>query len=103
MGQPVKFLLTYDIKPDIQDRYFQFMLGELVPALQQMGLAMGGAWHTAYGDYPMRLVEFVAEDREAVEHVLNSPQWEQLETRLKTFVINYSYKTVPLRENYFQF
>lgn len=101
--QPVRFLLSYDIKPDIQDNYFQFMLGEMVPALQQVGLAMSGAWHTAYGNYPMRLVEFIAEDREALERVLASAQWEQLESRLQSFVVNYSRKAVPLKDNLFQF
>jgi hypothetical protein len=102
-AQPVKFLLTYDIRPEIQDQYFQFVLGEMVPTLQSMGLVMGGAWHTAYGDYPMRLVEFVAEDRQTLEHILGSSTWEQLEVRLQAYVQNYSRKVVPLRENAFQF
>ncbi len=102
-SNPVKFLLTYDIRPEIQDQYFQFVLGEMVPTLQSMGLVMGGAWHTAYGQYPMRLVEFVAEDRATLERVLTSPVWEDLESRLQRFVHNYSRKTVPLRENVFQF
>jgi hypothetical protein len=51
----------------------------------------------------MRLVEFIAEDRDTLERVLDSTQWEQLEARLQSFVLNYSRKTVPLRENYFQF
>ena len=62
-----------------------------------------GAWHTAYGNYPMRLVEFISEDRETLERALASVQWEQLESRLQSFVINYSYKTVPLKDNLFQF
>lgn len=102
-SNPVKFLLTYDIRPEIQDQYFQFVLGEMVPTLQSMGLVMGGAWHTAYGQYPMRLVEFVAEDRATLERVLASPVWEDLESRLQRFVHNYGRKTVPLRENVFQF
>lgn len=101
--QPVKFLLTYDIRPEIQDQYFQFVLGEMVPTLQSMGLAMGGAWHTAYGQYPMRLVEFVAENREALDRILATPVWEQMETRLQRYVVNYGRKIVPLRENAFQF
>lgn len=103
MAQPVKFLLMYDIRPEIQDQYFQFVLGEMVPTLQSMGLVMGGAWHTAYGDYPMRLVEFVAEDRATLERVLATPVWEDLENRLQNYVKNYYSKTVPLRENVFQF
>lgn len=100
---PVKFILTYDILPDVQETYFQFVLGELVPALQAQGLHMSGAWHTAYGDYPMRLVEFIADDRATVEAVLDSPAWEQMEERLREFVINYSRKIVRLREDHFQF
>lgn len=101
--EPVKFLLVYDIRPEIQDQYFQFVLGEMVPTLQSMGLVMAGAWHTAYGDYPMRLVEFVAEDRSTLERVLSSSAWEQMEIRLQAFVMNYRRKVVPLRENAFQF
>lgn len=102
-AQPVKFLLTYDIRPEIQDQYFQFVLGEMVPTLQSMGLVMGGAWHTAYGPYPMRLVEFVAEDRATLDRVLASPAWADMESRLQHYVKNYGRKTVPLRENVFQF
>lgn len=101
--RPVKFLLSYDIRPEIQEQYFQFVLGEMVPALQSMGLTMGGAWHTAYGEYPLRLLEFVADSRPVLDQVLGSPAWEQLETRLQGYVLNYSSKIVPLRENAFQF
>jgi len=102
-NQPVKLLLTYDIRADIQDRYFQFMLGEMVPTLQAQGLVMNGAWHTAYGEYPMRLVEFIAEDRNELEAILASEVWEKLEGRLRLYVQNYTRRVVPLRENNFQF
>ena len=29
-SQRVKLILTYDILPEVQDRYYQFMLGEMV-------------------------------------------------------------------------
>jgi hypothetical protein len=99
----VKLILTYDIRPNVQDQYFQFMLGEMVPTLQAQGLHMNGAWHTAYGNYPMRLVEFVAEDRDTLDSVMSSSAWDELEARLRQYVENYSRKTVPLREDMFQF
>lgn len=101
--QTIKMLLTYDIKPDLQDRYYQFMLGEMVPTLQSLGLMMGGAWHTAYGDYPVRLVEFLAEDREALDKVLETPAFDRLESELQRYVENYKRRSVPLRDNVFQF
>ncbi len=97
-----KVLLTYDIIPETQETYYQFMLGELVPTVQGMGLGMAEAWHTAVGNYPIRLVTFVGESREAVDKVLESEQWEELESRLQQYVTNYSRRTVPFR-NRFQF
>ncbi len=98
-----KLILAYDIRPSVHDQYFQFMLGEMVPTLQAQGLHMNGAWHTAYGNYPMRLVEFVAEDRETIDSFLTSSTWDDLEAQLRCYVENYSRKIVPLREDMFQF
>jgi hypothetical protein len=98
-----KLILTYDIDGNVQDNYFQFILGEMVPAMQAQGLHMSGAWHTAYGDYPMRLIEFIGDDQEALEAVLGTPLWANLERRLCGFVTNYSKKIVRLRDDQFQF
>jgi hypothetical protein len=98
-----KLILTYDIDGQATDNYFQFVLGEMVPAMQAQGLQMSGAWHTAYGEYPMRLVEFIADDQGALEAVLDTPLWADLERRLRGFVTNYSKKTVRLRDDQFQF
>lgn len=102
-SQRYKLILTYDIDGDVQDSYFQFVLGEMVPAVQAQGLQMSGAWHTAYGEYPMRLVEFIAQDQEAAEALLATPLWSDLERRLRGFVTNYSKKIVRLRDDQFQF
>jgi hypothetical protein len=102
MNGYAKVLLTYDIIPETQETYYQFMLGELVPTVQGMGLGMAEAWHTAVGDYPIRLVTFVGESRESVDKVMESEQWEELESRLLKYVTNYSRRVVPFR-NRFQF
>jgi hypothetical protein len=98
-----KLILTYDVQPDMQETYLQFMLGELVPAVQSLGLQMSGAWHTAYGSYPIRLIEFLGEDQAAIHDVLDTPLWNTMETRLKTYVLNYNKKIVRLRLDQFQF
>ncbi|HLB50278.1 MAG TPA: hypothetical protein VJL59_24920 [Anaerolineales bacterium] len=97
-----KIIMTYDIVPETQETYYQFMLGELVPAVQNLGLGMAEAWHTAVGNYPIRLVAFVGETRESVDKVIESEQWEELETRLQQYVTNYKRRVVPFR-NRFQF
>jgi hypothetical protein len=98
-----KLILTYDVQQDMQDTYLQFMLGELVPAVQSLGLQMTGAWHTAYGQYPIRLIEFIGEDQAAIAAVLETPLWNKMEARLLGFVANYSKKTLRVREDQFQF
>lgn len=97
-----KVLLTYDIIPETQETYYQFMLGELVPTVQTLGLGMAEAWHTAVGNYPLRLVTFVGESEDIVNTVIDSEQWEELETRLQQYVVNYKRRVVPFR-NRFQF
>jgi hypothetical protein len=98
-----KLILTYDIQPDVQDSYFEFMLGEMVPAVQSMGLHMNGAWHTAYGEYPVRLVEFISDDHDTVTNMLDTHLWNDMERRLRKYVTNYRKKIVRLRDDQFQF
>ena len=102
-SQRVKLILTYDIVAETQDRYYQYMLGELVQAAEALGLHMSGAWHTAYGDYPVRLVEFIADNHDTLSSALAGSQWEQLESHLQKYVVNYKRKVVRLRDDQFQF
>jgi hypothetical protein len=98
----VKLLISYDVVPELQQAYYEFVLGELIPSAQSMGLVLNEAWHTAYGDYPIRLNGFVAKDRASLDRVLTSPEWRQLEEKLKRFVTGLKSKIVPYREG-FQF
>jgi hypothetical protein len=98
----VKILMTYDVVPELQQAYYEFVLGEMVPTAQSMGLVLHEAWHTAYGNYPIRLNGFVAHSRQDLDRILASPEWQQLEDKLKRFVNGYRRKIVVFREG-FQF
>ena len=98
----VKMLISYDVVPELQQAYYEFVLGEMVPSAQALGLVLSEAWHTAYGDYPVRLNGFVAKDRAALDRILASPEWKQIEDKLKRFVTGYKRKLIPYREG-FQF
>ncbi len=97
-----KMIVAYDVIPASQDNYYQFVLGEMVPAMQEMGVYMTEAWHTAFGEYPIRMVTFVAQDIETIYDMLESDRWNDLETRLRSFIRNYTRKVVPYRQG-FQF
>ena len=85
-----KLLLTYDPIPERREAYFQYVLGEFVPALEQMGLSLCEAWHTAYGSYPLRLSGFIAINETDIEEILASENFIELEERLQEFVANYN-------------
>lgn len=100
--QGYKLLLSYEIKEELLQEYYQFVMGRYVPALQAMGLQMSDAWQTAYGDAPGRLIGFVCEEQATITAVLNSENWAALSEQLAGFVTDYSYKVVPFRGG-FQF
>ena len=58
--------------------------------------------HFAYGDYPMRQVEFVAESLEVIRTAIEQDQWQQLEDGLKEHTLNYQRKVVHFQDR-FQF
>ncbi len=98
----VKLLLSYDPIPEHREDYFQYVLGEFVPALEHLGLTMCESWHTAYGPYPLRLTGFIASDQDTLERILASEDFRRLEERFKQYVSNYRRRIVPLRRR-FQF
>jgi len=97
-----KLLLTYNILPEHQEEYMNFMVNVFVPSLQRVGLANAGVWHTAYGDYPARLIVFVSDDQETMEEALADKTWRDLEAKLSKYVKDYARSVVPFQPG-FQF
>lgn len=93
----LKLLMEYDVLQDTLQDYYQFIMGQYVPALQSMGLQMSEAWHTAYGEAPNRLIGFVCGDRQTMERLLDSDLWHDLNTELVKYVSDLRYKVVPYR------
>ena len=98
----VKLLLAYNIKPNREAEYYRFVLGEFLPSLQNMDLVMVEGWHTAYGDYPMRLIALKAEDEMTLKRVLQSDEWKNGKEKLQKLVRDYEEMIVPARK-VFQF
>ena len=93
----LKLLLTYDVIPERQQEYYQFIMARYLPGLQEMGMQMSEAWHTAYGDSPNRLIGFVCSDQNTLDKLLESDLWHTLNDELEGFVTEFSYKIVPFR------
>ena len=98
----VKLLLTYDPLPDQREEYFRYVLSEFIPAMENLGLTMCEAWHTAYGPYPLRLLGFMISDRSSLSSIMDSDDFQDLEGRLQEYVMNYRRKVVE-QDGRFQF
>lgn len=97
MGEQVKLLLSYDIRTGQENAYRRFVLEELLPQAQELGLAPTDAWHTAYGHYPLRLIGFVADDLKTAQAACDTEQWRELIRQLAGYTVNFQQRIVPLR------
>lgn len=95
-----KLVLTYDVRSDKRNRYQHFIVNEFIPVVQDLSLYMLAIWETAYGPYPSRQVEFVAESQERVAEALLDDRWTLLEGELRNFVRNYSRNIIPFRDGF---
>jgi hypothetical protein len=92
-----KLLLSYDVKEEHLQEYYQFVMGRYLPAMQSMGLQMSEAWHTAYGAAPSRLIGFVCGEQETIYKALASELWSNMNEQLVEFVSDFDYKMIPYR------
>ena len=92
--------MTWDIRPGREEEYFEFVVREYIPNIQELGLALSDAWLTVYGDQPRIMAEAKMPSLKALQRVLNNAEWEDLTRRLLDFVDNFSYKIVPARRGF---
>lgn len=98
----VKVVMTWDIAPDHEQDYFEFVINEFIPGVQRLGLQPAEAWVTVFGDYPQIQVSMLADDLVGAKQVLGSEGWNMITDKLFALVKNYSYKIIPARSG-FQF
>jgi hypothetical protein len=85
MSDQVKLLLAYNIRQGHENAYRRFVLEELLPKAQELGLTPTDAWHTAYGNYPNRLIGFIADDADAARQAMGSEEWKGMMRRLEAY------------------
>jgi len=90
----IKLLLSWDIKDEFEQPYFEFMMREFVPGLIRLGVQPTEAWYTLFGEGPQILTGGVIEDLDTAEEILASDEWRELEAKLLTMVTNFQYKVI---------
>ncbi len=96
----VKLIMTWDISPGREQEYFEFVVREFIPQVQQMGMELKDAWLTMYGNQPQIMASAQMSDLPSMQGILDSKEWQGLINRLKDFVENYQYKIVPAKTGF---
>lgn len=97
-----KLLLSYEVKAYREEEYYHFIMHEFLPQAQKLGLEFFQVWQTVYGDYPSRLIEYLAEDEGTLRRALYDDAWDSIETKLGEYVSEYEKRIVPFNGQ-FQF
>ena len=90
-----KLLLRWDIRPDRESEYSDFVANEFIPRINKLGIVGIQAWYTVYGDCEQIMVSGVTQTTEQMRYILNSDEWDRLRDRLDELVENFSIKVVP--------
>lgn len=98
----VKVVLTWNLKRGNEQAYFEFVLGEYLAKVNQLGLVLTDAWLTAYGDHPQMLVGGTMATLTKARHLFESSEWIDLENELLDYVDDYNIKVLDLKGG-FQF
>jgi hypothetical protein len=92
-----KLIMNWDVKPDKDQDYFEFLVREWVPATTGLGLQPIGAWFSVYQQdvsAPRMMTEVLADDLDTMRDILGSDGWERIQTKLLEYVENYTHKVV---------
>ncbi len=98
----VKLIMSWDIAPDREQEYFEFVVREFIPGVQRLGFELSDAWATVFGSQPQILVGAVVPNPAQARKILNSSEWKSLNNQLQDYVRNYQFKIVEARSG-FQF
>ena len=90
-----KLIMTWDINPDHEQEYFEFVVREFLPEVQKLGFKLSDAWVTVYGEQPQILVGAILPTFQKVKKIIKSEEWRLLVNNLLDFVNDYQEKIVP--------
>ena len=98
----VKILMNWDIKPGLDQEYFEFVMREWVPNTTKLGLTPIEAWYNVYAraDIPRIMAGAIADDADSMRQIITSTDWADLQAKLMEYVENYSQKIVRVTGDY---
>lgn len=92
--------MTWDITPEHEQEYFDFVVREYIPGIQRLGCDLTDAWATVYGARPQIMIGAVVANVKKARQLLLSEEWIKVTNRLLDFIQNYSMKVVEAKSGF---
>lgn len=97
---PIKLILRWDIQPDKESEYFEFLVHEFIPALNKLGIEDILVWYTAYGEVEQKMAEGTTRSPEEMRRIVASEEWLNLTDKLETYVTDFTFKAIPATQGF---
>ena len=97
-----KLLMTWDILPEREQEYFEFVVREFIPGVQRLGFEVTDAWATIFGSRPQIMVGATLPSLIRIQRTIQSEDWQRLSSKLQDYVQNFNQKVVEAQGG-FQF
>ncbi|MCP4416823.1 MAG: hypothetical protein GY805_09385 [Chloroflexi bacterium] len=89
-----KILMNWDVRPETESEYFEFLVHEFIPELNKLGISDIQVWYTQYGECEQKLASGITENAAQMQKALASKSWQELNSKLQDFVDNFSRKVI---------
>jgi len=90
-----KLIMNWDIRPETESDYFEFLVHEFIPAMNRLGIQEIQVWYTTYGECEQKLATGITENMEQMRSALGSEDWQIMTDKLNNFVTNLNLKVIP--------
>lgn len=90
-----KLIMRWNVRPETESEYFEFLVHELIPAMNKLGINDIQVWYTAYGECEQKMAEGISESVEDMLRIMRTDEWHDLTEKLQGFVEDFSQKVIP--------
>lgn len=91
---PAKLIMRWDIRPETDSEYFEFLVHEFIPGLNKLGIIEIQVWYTQFGECEQKLASGITRSLDDMKTAMTSEEWQRLIDKLNGFVDNFSQKVI---------
>jgi hypothetical protein len=92
--QMVKVMISYDMVEGKERECQEYLVTQVAPALNKMGVQVTDVWYTVWGDSPQILGGGEVATLEDARRIFQSDEWREIEITLEPLTENLQVKVV---------